>query len=144
MYDAYETAFAHAQSAWEATSAPGYFSLTSSSDPEINVKDTVYQEGSWAKTTWSCSGGLYFYSEVTIEFDTVDMVQLSAYERKIVAEHELGHAYGLWHMSAGCHVMRQGSHKFTCGSMPSSNDVDGVRARYSLSGPVGTPPGEEQ
>lgn len=34
MYDAYETAFAQAQSAWDATSAPGYFSLTSSSDPD--------------------------------------------------------------------------------------------------------------
>lgn len=104
----------------------------------------MYDGGSWAHTIYKCSGGLYSYSEVTIEFDTVDMGQLSAYERKIVAEHELGHAYGLGHTTTGCHVMTQGSYKFTCGSMPSSNDVDGVRARYSLSGPVGTPSGEEQ
>jgi len=128
---AYETAFTSAQAAWDGTSAPGYFSEQSWSwDPEINVTDGTYSGTWWAYASWSCSSGFYSGNEVNIKFDTSDMSGLSATEKKIVAEHELGHAYGLGHVTSGCHVMRTGSYKFTCGTMPSSNDVAGVQYIY--------------
>lgn len=128
---AYEAAFTGAQAAWDGTSAPGYFSEQSCSwDPEINVTDGVYSGTWWAQASWGCNGGLYSGNEVNIKFDTNDMSGLSANEKKIVAMHEIGHAYGLGHMQSGCHVMRQGTYKFTCGAMPSSDDVAGVHAIY--------------
>lgn len=41
----------------------------------------------------------------------------------------LGHACGLDHVT-GCHVRKTGTYKFTCGTMPSSNDVAGVDFIY--------------
>ena len=59
------------------------------------------------------------------------MGSLTAYEKQMVAEHELGHAYGLWeNNNQGCVVMRQGRDKFTCGSMPTADDIAGVEAIY--------------
>lgn len=58
------------------------------------------------------------------------MGDLTATERSIVARHEIGHAYGLAHITTTCHVMRQGEDKFTCGTMPTTHDADGVRALY--------------
>lgn len=128
---AFETAFTSAQAAWDGTSAPGYFSEQSWSwDPEINVTDGTYSGTWWAQASWGCSSGLYSGNEVNIKFDTSDMSGLSATEKKIVAMHELGHAYGLGHVTSGCHVMRQGTYKFTCGTMPSSDDVSGVHSIY--------------
>ncbi len=130
---AYETAFSDAEAAWDATSAPGYFSEQSSSwDPEINVIDGEYSGSWWAQTVWTCdSDDTYGGNEVEIKFDTGDMASLNANKKKLVAEHEIGHAYGLDHVSSGCHVMKQGTYKFTCtGSLPSSDDVSGVDAIY--------------
>ena len=46
--------------------------------------------------------------------------------------HEIGHAYGLSHVSAGCRLMREDRITVNnCGlPMPTSDDVDGVIARY--------------
>lgn len=130
---AYETAFKDAEAAWDATTAPGYFKEQSwSVDPEINVVDGEYSGSWWAQVVWRCDGdGTYDGNEVELQFDTGDMSDLSAKEKKLVAEHEIGHAYGLGHVFSGCHVMRQGEYKFTCsGSLPSSDDVAGVEEVY--------------
>ena len=78
-----------------------------------------------------CGSGFYNGNEVTMKFDTGDINSLTAYEKKLVGEHERGHAYGLDHTFTGCRVMRQGTYKFMCsGSLPSANDVDGVEVVY--------------
>jgi hypothetical protein len=129
---AYEVALSGGAVGWNGTSVPGYFEQQSSSwDPEINVTDGTYSGTFWAQTSWSCqSNGLYSGNEVDIRFDTEDMAGLTRDEKRLVAMHELGHAYGLGHMADGCHVMRQGRYKFTCGTMPSSDDINGVHAVY--------------
>ena len=52
--------------------------------------------------------------------------------KKNTAMHEIGHAYGLSHVSAGCRLMREDRITVnTCGlPLPTSDDVDGVIARY--------------
>lgn len=129
-----KTAAQAGQSSWDSTSAPGYFGQsTTSVDPEIPIYDGNYSGGWWAQVAWSCSGdGTYSGNEVShMKFDISDMNGLSASEKKLVAAHEFGHAYGLGHTYSGCRVMRQGQHKFTCGiSGPASNDVAGVDALY--------------
>lgn len=133
MYDAYETAFQSGAQAWNSMDAvPGHFtSSPSSTDPEIDVYDSVFAGTDWAQSIYSsCSGGYYYSNESLIRFDTVDMGQLTSTQRSIVARHEIGHAYGLAHIGTTCHVMRQGTDKFTCGTMPTGHDADGVRALY--------------
>lgn len=130
---AYETAFGAGQSAWDGTNSPGYFAEDSTSlDPEIDVTDGTYTGTFWAQTSYSCeSTGYYSGNENTVRFDTDDMSGLSANEKKIVAEHELGHTYGLDDtQDTGCRVMRQGYYKFTCGTMPASDDIAGVNDLY--------------
>lgn len=126
----YETAFTSGQAAWDGTPSPGTFTENSTSlDPEINVTDGDFDMGWYASATWGCNDGLYTGNEVNIKFDTENMAGLSAHEKKIVAEHELGHAYGLADVSTGCRVMRIGT-AFTCGTMPAQDDIDGVNAVY--------------
>ena len=131
VHSEYELAFKNAESAWDATSAPGYFQEHSWSwDPEVNVIDGSFYGTDWARCSGTTDGDMSWSgNEVEIEFDTVDMAWMNAYQKKIVAEHELGHAYGLWH-NYECYVMAQGIYKFTCGSMPTSDDVAGVEAIY--------------
>ncbi len=129
----YETAFKEGEKAWDQTTVPGYFHEHSRSvDPEINVIDSR-SSGQWdAMMTGQCptDTGLYEGNEVEIEFNTRKMAPLTAKQKKIVAMHELGHAYGLAHVPDGCRLMRQGAYKFTCGTMPSADDIAGVTALY--------------
>ena len=130
---AYERAFKQAEAAWDATSAPGYFEEHSTSwDPEINVTDEYRRDGSWAQTTVECiiTIGLYYGNEVQIEFNTRIMDGLTAHKKKIIAMHELGHAYGLDELYEGCRLMRQSYQIFACLTAPTADDVAGVTALY--------------
>jgi hypothetical protein len=131
----FQTAFDQGQYAWDVTPVPGYFYPTSSSDPMINVYDASSYSGTWwALSSWGCSGGTYTSNETTVKMDAAEMSSLSAYQKKLVLIHELGHVYGLWHSGSGCsssRVMSQGTTKFSCsGTAPWSNDQAGVIARY--------------
>lgn len=138
MTSTYQTAFGQAQSAWDATSSPGYFNYEpDNGDPMVEVRDGSYSWGAWAQTSWQgCPTGLWAYNEVYIAFNTRTMGGLTSSQKKLVAEHEAGHAYGLDHVSATCSssskaVMSQGETKFSCsGTAPWADDVNGVNAKY--------------
>lgn len=135
----YETAFKDAEEIWDNTAAPGYFEEHSISfDPEVNVVDN-YRAANWAAlTTGSCtitagsSFGYYNGNEVEMDFNTRIMNGLSATDKKLVAMHEIGHAYGLWHVSTGCRPMRNNLNVYnSCGStMPTADEITGVGAIY--------------
>lgn len=127
-------AFQGAQAEWDQTSSPGYFGeSTTSFDPEIPVHDGSYSGSYWAQVGWSCdSDGTYSGNEVSyLRFDTSDMSGLTTSQREKVAMHELGHTYGLGHVTSSyCRVMEQGTDKFSCSNLPDSDAVNGVNALY--------------
>ena len=98
----------------------------------ILVVDGDFSGDWWAQVIElaDCNNGEWDGNEVEMQFDTVDMSNLSANEKHIVAEHELGHAYGLAHVYSGCRVMVQGRDKFSCNNLPSTDDVNGVNPLY--------------
>ncbi|MBD3389126.1 MAG: matrixin family metalloprotease [Candidatus Altiarchaeales archaeon] len=74
--------------------------------------------------------GIWDGNEVQIDFNTRIMADYTAYEKKLTAEHEIGHAYGLDHES-GCVLMNGSEDYFWCGgTFPKSDDVNGVEAIY--------------
>ena len=82
---------------------------------------------------YSCgSDGTYLGNEVTIEFNTGVMDFAPAHEKKIIAIHELGHAYRLDHVdTTDCSsVMTQSEAVFQCDHDPTQDDVDGVNIIY--------------
>ena len=129
-----KTVFRDAEATWDSTSAPGYFSHNgSASDPNIDVHDAYYADVEWAGLmSGSCPNdtGLWNSDEVTIEFNLNKMDDHTAKERNIIAMHEIGHAYGLSHVSTYCRLMKQGAEKFTCAPMPRPADVELVEHLY--------------
>ncbi len=93
----------------------------------------------WAgKVTGHCniyagsSFGNYTGNEVEYQFNTRVMDSYTSQNKKLVAIHGIGHAYGLDHVSSGCRLMRRKLERFnSCGvAMPSADDVAGVNAIY--------------
>ena len=74
------------------------------------------------------SDGTFRGNEVTIRFNSG--YNLTDHENRIISMHEIGHAYGLGHVTPSCHAMTTYP-EWTCnGSRPSSDDVDGVKSIY--------------
>ena len=80
--------------------------------------------------TGICVGGLWKSNEVKIDFNTKKMDTRTTYQRKIIAMHEIGHAYGLSDVDTSCRLMKQGDEKFTCASMPRPAEVELVEHLY--------------
>ena len=122
------------EAVWDRTSAPGYFSEDSSSDdPEINVYDAPYADTEWdGRMTGICvdDTGQWKSNEVKIDFNITLMETRTAKQRKIIAMHEIGHAYGLSDVTTTCRLMKQGAEKFTCASMPRPSEVELVEYLY--------------
>ncbi len=141
----YETAFKEAEEEWDDTTAPGYFQEQSASfDPEINVTDDFLYDKWGARVDGHCDIypsspsidstliGNYTGNEVELRFNTRTMASLSAADKKLVAMHEIGHAYGIDHVTSGCRLMREHTNDYnSCGTdMPSADDLAGVAALY--------------
>lgn len=133
----YVDAFNQAQYAWDTKPVPGYFTPTTSS-PHIEVFDDQYSQSWYALTTWVCNNGTYLIL-IDVEFNKRLMSSLSANKKALVAMHELGHTYGLAHVSNGCANQQIGPAVMKpdattgnpCGgSPPYADDVNGVNARY--------------
>lgn len=139
----WQTAFNSGQSAWDSSSAAGYFTYTpTDSTPNIPVEDFWTSSTWWGLATGGCAsgGGQTWYNEkVEVDFNTRTTGSLSTTEKKLVVIHELGHAYGLAHTSTNCGgVYKAVMHSDptwvldNCGSSaaPYSNDVYGVNIVY--------------
>ena len=126
-----------ARRAWNARAVPGYIHYSpSSTDPNINVFDNNYSWGAWAITVYSCNScGKWTSDQVDIQFNdrTMNDSRLSYSQRRNVLIHELGHAYGLEHVShsqCGITVMLTDAAVRCSGSPPWYDDDAGVNARH--------------
>ena len=136
-----ETAFERGVGDWNNTNAPGYFeeAAWTSFDPEIDVEDGYYSKDVYAEMPYRCSGDdTYRGNEVDIRYNI--RFNLNSTEKRAVLAHELGHAYGLGHVSTGCHIMTvehdangdEIGFLLSCsGDRPSSDDVNGVKSIYN-------------
>lgn len=131
------TAFNQGQYAWDTKAVPGYFvETTSSTTMNLLVRDYSMAADVWGYTSMPCSGGTYS-DNLTVDFNST--AALAAGSMKLVAIHELGHAYGLGHVSNGCTdqhigpaVMKSDATVLDpCGGNPPyADDVNGVNALY--------------
>ncbi len=130
--DTYRNAFDGGADNWNDTSAPGEFDHEqSASSPEIVVRARWYSLAWTAYTSGFCDDGLWRYDKVTVELNTFYMDWYSASKKEKVVVHELGHAYGLAHVFAGCVAMRETVGQIeNCDPLPAADDINGVVALY--------------
>ncbi len=129
----YQTAFNGAANVWNNASVDPELEFQGSNmDPEVDVRDGWYFGNQWALAHTQCSSdGTFTGNDVKIEFNTKTMDSLSAAQKKLVAMHEIGHAYGLHedNNNGNCRVMRQGTGKFSCtSSLPHSVEIAEVNS----------------
>lgn len=123
---------------WNAVSVPGSFASTTGSTYNILVTEKSFVDPTvYAATTGTCSSGLWSGNLTVFTWATEGSGPLSATQKRMVATHELGHSYGLGHMTVtSCSgtktVMVQGSLKWSCswGTEPWADDIAGVNAIY--------------
>lgn len=91
------TAFQVGQAAWDATSAPGFFTQVYDASRNLQAEDADYSFGAPAQQYGLCVGGIWRDNLSFIQFDTSYLAGYSSYQEEVVAIHEIGHAYGLAH-----------------------------------------------
>lgn len=134
---AWITAFNQGQYAWDTKSVPGSFGeTTSSTSMNLLVRDYSMSSDAWGLASSPCTGGTYS-NNLTVDFNS--SASLAAASKKLVVIHELGHAYGLGHVSNSCSdqhvgpaIMKSDATVLNqCGgSPPYADDVNGVNALY--------------
>ncbi|MEI9907649.1 MAG: hypothetical protein WDO06_06980 [Actinomycetota bacterium] len=129
----YVDATKYGANAWNATSTPGYFSEESLSlDPEVNVTDDAYGANTfYAKIEATCTGGgVYSGNEVNFIWNTDEAPSRTTSQKQRIGTHELGHAYGLAHVSTLCRIMRADVGYMTDCTIttPAADDIDGANA----------------
>ncbi len=129
-----ESSTKYGATAWNDTSAPGYFKEQSNSlDPEVNITDDPFpKENAYAWVASSCNKGFYRGNEVNLVWNTSLISTRTKTQKKRIATHELGHAYGLGHVTKGCHIMRVDiGYLADCNrTTPSTDDIKGVKSLY--------------
>ncbi len=134
----YRTAFEQGQYAWDTKAVPGYFNPTTATTQQLLIIDNSYADGWYAYTSYTCTSGT-FSSSQTVKFNERTMAVLPAYSKALVTMHELGHTYGLTHVSNTCSDTRIGPSVMVgdsttgspCGgSPPYADDINGVNAIY--------------
>jgi len=138
----YQIAFTSAESAWDSTTAWGYFHSTTYSAANIRVYDYAYGASEpIAWTAGACSyDSVWNNGRVDIRFNQTKMDSYPTLKKKATAAHELGHAYGLAHTEHyDCHdqvghsgIMTGGAWTYNnCSwSTPKTDDVAGVNYVY--------------